>query len=255
MKDTLDLWGDGDDVDVVCDVERAFGIRLTGDEAERTRTVGELYDLIEMKRPNDGRGTPACLSQIAFYRLCRALKAMGATGKITPQTPVSVLEVLEFPSISQKWRRLAQNSGLDLPPLETHFRMFEASQEILRLPPRLVWLLLWCCALTALGILLHRPVVILLGAAAAVAVPALCAAIDYVWWLVFRTVPHRLRTIGDLAREAAGCSFTKLTAEKRGCGPPDRWFALIAILRGISGHQVAITRETTFFAIHAKSAG
>jgi hypothetical protein len=58
MKDTLDLWGDGDDVDVVCDVERAFGIKLTGDEAERTRTVGELYDLIEMniRMPDAGRG-------------------------------------------------------------------------------------------------------------------------------------------------------------------------------------------------------
>jgi hypothetical protein len=252
MKDTLDLWGGGDDVDVVCDVERAFGIKLTGDEAERTRTVGELYDLIEMKYPNAGRGTPACLSQIAFYRLRRALKAMGATGKITPQTPVSVLDGLEPPSISQKWRRLAQTSGLDLPPLETRFRMFQTYLAIFPLLPHFLWGVL-VFALGAVACFLRiRQVVLLSGL---VGISVLCPAIDYVWWLVFRTVPRRLRTVGDLAREAAGCSFTKLTAEKSGCGPSDRWFALIAILRAISGHQVAITRATTFFAIHAKSAG
>jgi|SRR5215475_2629623 len=114
MKDTLDLWGDGDDLDVVCDVERTFGIKLTGDEVERTRTVGELYDLIEIKHPNAGSGTPACLSQIAFYRLCRAVQALGATRKVTPRTPVSILDGLEPHFISQKWRLLAQTSGLDL---------------------------------------------------------------------------------------------------------------------------------------------
>jgi hypothetical protein len=252
MADTLDLWGDGDDVDVVWDVERTFAIKVSDDEAERTITVGQLYDLIEMKQPNAGSRTPVCLSEIALYRLRRAVKAMGAPDQITPQTPISVLEGLEPHSICLKWRRLAQTSGLDLPPLETRFRMLQASPELFRLPPGLVWGVLACCALTALGILLHRPAVILWGAGAVLATPALCAAFDYVWWLLFRTVPRRL--LSDLVRETAGCSFVKLTAEKKGCGPSDRWFALTALLRGIRGHQAAITRETTFFAEHAKPA-
>src|SRR5690348_12074284 len=102
MKDTLDLVGDGDELDVVVDVERTFGIKLTGEEAERTRTVGQLYDLIEVKYPNSGSGTLACLSRTAFYRLRRAVKAIGATDKITPQSPISVLEELGPRSLSQK---------------------------------------------------------------------------------------------------------------------------------------------------------
>jgi hypothetical protein len=78
---------------------------------------------------------------------------------------------------------------------------------------------------------------------------ALFLSIEYVWWLVFRTVPRRLLTIGELAREAAGCSFAKLAGAKE-CGPSDRWFALTAILRAIAGHRTAITRQTTFFANH-----
>lgn len=44
MKETLNFVGDGDDVDVVHDVERTFGIELTNAEAEQTRTVGQLCD-------------------------------------------------------------------------------------------------------------------------------------------------------------------------------------------------------------------
>ncbi|TYL91434.1 acyl carrier protein [Bradyrhizobium rifense] len=55
MKDTLNFVGDGDDVDVIYNVERTFGIKLTDAEAEQTRTVGQLYDLIELKHPNAGR--------------------------------------------------------------------------------------------------------------------------------------------------------------------------------------------------------
>jgi hypothetical protein len=86
--------GDGDDLDVVWDVERTFGIKVSDAEAERTITVGELYDLIEMKHPNTGSRTSACLSQMAFYRLRQAVKAMGAGGEITPRTLISVLEEL-----------------------------------------------------------------------------------------------------------------------------------------------------------------
>jgi hypothetical protein len=83
---------------------------------------------------------------------------------------------------------------------------------------------------------------------------ALVFGFDYMWWLVFRTVSRPILTIGELAREAAGFSFTKLTAESKECAPSDRWFALTAILRGITGRKIVITRETTFFAKHARPA-
>jgi hypothetical protein len=245
MKDTLNLVGDGDDVDVINDVERTFGIKLTDAEAEQTRTVGQLYDLIELKHPNAGSTTQACLSQAAFYRLRWALKTMGVEGEITPRTPISVLERIEPPSMAPKWRRVAQGSGLDLPSLETSFRMSERWPTPFRWPAFFVLGLLGCLW-HAFGISLDNRLALLLAA-------ALCfGCFGYERWLIFRTVPRRILTIGELAREAAGCSFAKLTTENKECAPADRWFALTAILRGITGHKIAITRETTFFAEHAK---
>jgi len=189
MQDTLNLWsGDLADVEIICEVERRFGIEVTDAEAKQLYTAGHFHDLIEAKYAG-AHSTQACLSQAAFYRLRRALKAMGFTGEISPRTPLSIIEGLEPRSVAKNWRRLGQTAELNLPKLETSFRR----------------------------------------------------------WL-FRTIPSRLVTVGDLAREAAGHSFAKLVAVKKGSARSDRWFALAAILRLVSGHQRAITRDTTFFA-------
>ncbi|WP_234681546.1 acyl carrier protein [Bradyrhizobium monzae] len=244
MKDTLNFVGDGDDVDVIHDVERTFGIKLTAAEAEQTRTVGQLHDLIELKRPNAGSGTQTCLSQLAFYRLRRALKTMGLEGEITPQTPMSALERIEPRSMASKWRRLAQSSGLDLPSLESPFRI-KKEPAIFRWRAPLILGVLGCLWV-AFGTSLDYRLVLFLGS-------ALFVGFDYAWWLVARSAPQRIHTIGELAREASGFSFATLTAENKECAPSDRWFALGAILRGITGHELAITRQTTFFADHARS--
>ena len=241
MKDTLNLVGDGDDVDIVCDVERTFGITLTDAEAAQTRTVGQLYDLIELKRP--GARTQACLSQMAFYRLRRALKTMGVEGEIMPQTPVSILEQIEARSIAAKWRWLAQSSGLDLPRLEIHFRRLE---RIIRWQGPFVWGALLCLS-AAFAIPLDNRLMLLLAGALCIDVGLCCAG-----WLTFRTVPRRIFTIGELAQEAAGRSFAKLTTESKDCAPSDRWFALTWMLREHTGHKAGITRQTTFFAEHAR---
>ncbi|MBH5367540.1 acyl carrier protein [Bradyrhizobium glycinis] len=244
MKDTLNLVGDGDDVDVIHEVERTFGIKLTDAEAEQARTVGQLYDLIELKNRNAGSTTRACLSQAAFYRLRQTLKLMGIEGEITPQTSISILERIEPRSMAPKWRRLAQTSGLDLPSLETSFRVSE------RWPGPFRWLVSF--ALGLLGCLWHAGGISLDNRLALLLAAALCfGCFGYKKWLTFRTVPRRILTIGELAREAAGCSFAKLTTENKECAPADRWFALTAILRGITGHKIAISPETTFFAEHA----
>lgn len=46
---TVALCGDGDDVDILTIVEEKFGITIADEEAEATRTVGDLYDLIQRK--------------------------------------------------------------------------------------------------------------------------------------------------------------------------------------------------------------
>lgn len=192
---------------------------------------------------------------MAFYRLRKALRALGLEGEITPQTPISIINSVAPESISQKWNQLAQHSGLDLPALEVPFRgadrwpiLFRCLGYAAIAAPFCVWALVFNkCP----WLFYNSSVVFWLGFI--FGCPAVLITIAHVLWIVFRAVPLRLRTIGGLAREAAGCSFAKLVAEKKGCRPSDRWFALAAILRDNSGHKTAITRHTTFFARVAKS--
>lgn len=250
MKNTLNLVGDGDDVDVAQDVEDIFAIKLTDAECERIITVGQLHDLIEEKNV-DAIQTEACLSQAAFYRLRRALKSLGVDTDLTPQTPISILEEIKPRSIRRKWWLLARSAGLDLPGLETPFRSwFDPGTRAD------FWLGVVC-----FGLLCTMPVGVFAVLNATVgfsghlsfliaAIAALVAgAVVYgLWHLLFATVPRRLVTVGDLAREAAGASFAKLFAEKQGSSRSDRWFALQAILRDLSGYKAEMTRDTTFFA-------
>lgn len=248
MRDTLALVGDGDDVDVVYDVERTFGIKLTDAEAERVRHVGELHDLIELKLP--AAETRACLSQAAFYRLRNAFRSMGWQAPIKPDTPIAVLNELGPDRIRRKWKMLARGANLDLPSLESPV-WIEFPERIERIINPLLYCLLML-AMVGAGFLAAGAG---LGWSFVLVIPmtvALSTAIAYAWHWVFGDIPRRIHTIGDLAREAAGYSFQKLSVEKNGSSPGDRWFALISILRGISGHKPPITRDTTFFSKQTK---
>jgi hypothetical protein len=157
MADSLNLVGDGDDIDVIRDVERAFGIQIADHEAEAIRTVGQLYDLIQARCPGADR-TQACLSQVAFYRLRRALAPTDKTA-ITPRTPIAIVHTVGGGSTAKAWTELARRPGLTLPRLETPFTFaatpslrttlgsvaigaacFAAWAVVLRLPP-LIFLL------------------------------------------------------------------------------------------------------------------
>ena len=46
---TVDLVGDGDDVDLLEAIERAFDLKLTDDEASDLETIGDLYHLVKAK--------------------------------------------------------------------------------------------------------------------------------------------------------------------------------------------------------------
>jgi hypothetical protein len=71
---TLNLVGDGDDLEAVEEAERLFAIKFGGDELLDTHNVGQFYDLILRKHRSVQPATRACLTQVAFYRLRRALK-------------------------------------------------------------------------------------------------------------------------------------------------------------------------------------
>lgn len=81
---TLDL--DGDDDDLVREVEQAFGIRFSWGELRGCHTVGDLEAALLRHYPaSEERG--ACASQMAFYRLRRWMRDQsGAPLDIRPAT-------------------------------------------------------------------------------------------------------------------------------------------------------------------------
>lgn len=238
MKDSLNLVGDGDDLDVIRDVESVFGIRITDREAEATLTVGQLYDLIQAKCPGADR-TQACLSQIAFYRLRRAL-APADKAAITPQTPIAVVRAVDPHSIGRAWKELSRRSGLTLPILETPSHSSALSLYAIR---GIVVAIGSVAFFFALIDVFRLPAIIFLLTA-----PLLAIMVGSLFHHVYGDIPRRIQTIGDLAREAAGYSFSEAFKSHPTGGPADRWQALTAVLRRISGHKSAITRDTTFFA-------
>ncbi len=63
-------------VELVMNVEEAFGIRISDQDASEVRTVGQCCDLIE--RILSRGGQEPCSTGATFYRLRRALTGLGA---------------------------------------------------------------------------------------------------------------------------------------------------------------------------------
>ena len=256
-KNSLNLWGDGDDLDVVVDVEQVFDLKLSNQEAESCRTVGDLYDLIVSKRRSVDLDTRACLSQAAFYRLRRAFAAMGANGPITPATPLHQVmsEIGRTMPFRRTWKELGQRAKLTLPSQEVAWLPEWPRSDTPRWKPTPYRIVFFAFA-AAVIFSLHRVTGMSVGWAVFAIIVTLFALLLLVTPLLrlgFGNIPRRIATVGDLARDAAGFSFKELWQEKNGYGPSDLWFALTAILRQISGHKGFINRETTFFAHQARA--
>jgi hypothetical protein len=171
--------------------------------------------------------------------------------EITPQTPIAILRDIGTDPVWQKWKWLAKNTDLDLPPLETPFRRQSDPGPWLNFWTNLAGHILICAAIVGTFVLLH----ILIGLSMPVSLIGtpfvFFGSVDFadaVWRRLIGDIPDRIGTIGDLAREVAGANFTKLMAEKNGCSQSDRWSALLASLLTMSGRKDPITRDTTFFA-------
>lgn len=254
-QNTLNLVGDGDDLDVLYASERAFDVRFSDEEAERTRTVGQFYDLILGKYRVAHPRTEACLTQAAFYRLRRALTEMRAHTRIEPATPLAHMSPgsRRVADIRRFWKELGHRSGLALPPLEVPFSLPEINLPLVLDESRLGRL---ACGAVVAGLWLASAIGLskLTGISVGwviVAIGFSTIALIHVGHLLLRlacaTIPRRLNSLGELAREAAGHSFTELHNQNGGASPSDLWYAMTASLRDISGCNAAIDRETTFF--------
>jgi hypothetical protein len=91
--DTLGLLGDGDELQLIYDIERVFDITFTKAELEDSRTVGDIENAVWhhllAKAPEQNR----CATASAFYELRRVLGSGGQCRKFAPAMPLATLDL------------------------------------------------------------------------------------------------------------------------------------------------------------------
>ena len=100
-REAVSLISDGDEEDLVADVEQVFDVKFSIPELERCLTVGDLRDAVwrHMERRRTYENL-RCMTAMAFYALRRALMADG-----TPRT-IRLSDRLD--SLARKPRDLAR---------------------------------------------------------------------------------------------------------------------------------------------------
>ena len=104
-------------VELMMDVEDAFGVRIPDDRAGTIVTVGDLHDcLVDMKAELQ-LSPDTCLSAATFFRIRRAFCGLLslAPGAVHPRTDLE--STLPKSGRRQFWERLREELNLDIPPL------------------------------------------------------------------------------------------------------------------------------------------
>jgi len=218
IKNTLPLAGDGDEVDLVRAIERAFSIEFRNADLETCVTVGDLHQLILAATPHAERGNSACLSALAFYRLRSALITQFPAAAIRPSTPI-LMFTGQF-GAAQFHRRLKHAVNLDLPrPNIGPLVLFLALTTIAAPFAGYHW---WGWP----GTLLAAPL----------------AGLTYLAGRLFSR--YNLATIGDLARTAGAMNARRLLPEGATMRTSEVWSVFDAVIRAETGWSGRITSET-----------
>lgn len=205
--DTLALVGDGDEIDLVRDIEAAFDIRFTPDEVRDWRTLGDVHATLANRlapESRDGR----CPTAMAFFRLRRALGETAGTRRVSPSTP---LESLAEERPRKFLRELGRRSGLALPTPRVRRR--GTIGGALAFPGAILALVAigvgqWVAAAILLGI-------VIIGSALIAADPG--------------SLPVGVATLGDLAHRAASLNRRQLRDLGARTLPGETWAVITAI--------------------------
>jgi acyl carrier protein len=106
-----------DTVELVMEVEEAFGITIPDAEAEKILTIGDLYRYVLAKLDGPALTTPGCPSAAVFYRLRRQLMGRFRVERrrIRPASPLD--DLVPATDRRQQWQRLGECLGWRLPGL------------------------------------------------------------------------------------------------------------------------------------------
>jgi hypothetical protein len=189
-------------IDLVEEIEQTFAIAIADEDAERCRTVGDLFNLIRAQAHDwdDKNGT--CASSAVFYAMRRAIQSKGG---FKPGTHLHVLERKP----RRLFSRLRRETELRLPILQVTKLGFSGVVICLVATVALIATMVegtW----TNVGL---ATLPLILGAA--------MVAVDPL------RLPAGIETVGDLVRRTVPLNISRFRSEGRRL--PDIWTALVGI--------------------------
>lgn len=105
-----------DSVEILIEVEHAFGIKIPDSEAEKIITVGDFHNSVW--RHLEGRHIEKCHSQALFYRLRSDLASKNGIDRSQITLKTAPNDLWPVNSRRRDYGQFQQNSGLRLPALE-----------------------------------------------------------------------------------------------------------------------------------------
>lgn len=226
-ENSLHLVGDGDDVDILYNIEAAFDVTISDEEAENLFTLGQLHDLLVSKLNASDTRRSACVTAVSFYRLRRALIEITGKMDICPATRLDRI----FPGgrIGRNSKEIEKHTGMRLPQSE----------------------LGGVASLLLLIVFFGTPVIAALSGFFLIG--------DWGWavllvWLVIvpllRFAPYRAPArcidVGSLTKAMAGLNHGLLSTGLGVNHRYDVWNALVEVIKDYTGGDRPLDRETTF---------
>jgi acyl carrier protein len=234
MENTLGLDDDLDGVELIRSVEKAFDVRIPKADAEKMRTVGDLYEWIvhNVAAHSDGR---KCATAMTFYRLKRVFQRLGVGSQLLPSTE---LQILETKNLKVPFSDLARETGLQMPSVVPRPATIAA---------------LFMLGILAIGILASSEFL----SRNAVPIPAVLALVVIVgWWAYARDngrLPGNCSTFGELCKKTAVMNYGRLIKMGAYHAPDNVWDTLIDLLTVYALPKRQITRDTVFLASQLKN--
>lgn len=228
-KNSLNLVGDGDDTDLIEEVEAAFDIKITNAESENIETTGDLFELLVQKLGANHKQRTVCFTAISFYRLRRIFKEISNFQDITPRTKINKL--LPGGKFLPFRENIEASTGLKLPFNEVDYTAYLESILIIA-SPALAWLFFdtmgWASLIFLIGWALIIPISM----------------------YFYNRAPLLYSDVGDLAKVVAGLNFKRLNQEYGDCHQDDLWNALVYTLldkTDAEGTFETINQKTKFY--------
>lgn len=204
MANSLDLDPEWGSLDLIEEVEAAFGIKMEDAHLKDLWTVGDLYDVICKLSPQWDDHDGSCASSVTFYRIRKSLGPVDRA-LFTPRSRLSLNGI----SPNQFFKMLEADSGLRLPSVpSTNIGLFG-------------FLLCLVGILGSFAALFEREWTI-----AAIAVLVAAAGIGFLRADPGK-IPDGIETVGDLVKRTVPLNVQTLATS--GARPPDRWSLLVGL--------------------------